>query len=223
MKKLTVILIGKTQLTHDVFELTYSLPENPSIEPGQYMMFQLEPGLNRAYSIAAFSETECTLIVKRMEEGKGSPRICDANIGDTFQVMIPLGHFVLKNTPVSKCFIGTGTGFAPLFAQIKATAQGKITSSVGFIFWVRSKEDLFYEETIQQFASEFSNFEYVHFLSRDEVEWYQKWYVTDWITAQNTAKYNEFYICGSPVMVKDARAKLEWLGIPKEAIFFEQF
>ena len=134
MKKLTVTLIRKNQLTHDVFELTYSLPENPSIEPGQYMMFQLEPGLNRAYSIAAFSETECTLIVKRMEEGKGSPRICDANIGDTFQVMIPLGHFVLKNTPVSKCFIGTGTGFAPLFAQMYATAHEKITNSVGFIF-----------------------------------------------------------------------------------------
>jgi ferredoxin-NADP reductase len=98
------------------------------------MMFQLEPGFNRAYSIAAYSECECTLIIKRMEEGKGSPRICDANIGDTFQVMIPLGHFILKNTSVPKCFIGTGTGFAPLYAQIYATAQGKITNSVSFIF-----------------------------------------------------------------------------------------
>lgn len=223
MKKLTVSLIWKRQLTHDVFELTYSLPENPSIEPGQYMMFQLEPGLNRAYSIATFSETECTLIIKRMEEGRGSPKICDANIGDTFQVMIPLGHFVLKNTPVSKCFIGTGTGFAPLYAQIRATAQEKITDTVAFIFWVRSVEDIFYVENIEQFPSEFSDFEYIHFLSREEKEWYRKWYVTDWITLENIEKYNEFYICGSPVMVKDARAKLEWLGIPKESIFFEQF
>jgi NAD(P)H-flavin reductase len=94
---------------------------------------------------------------------------------------------------------------------------------VSFIFWVRSIEDIFYVEDIEQFASRFSYFEYKHFLSRDEKEWYQKWYVTDWITSENVEKYSEFYICGSPVMVKDARAKLEWLGIPKESIFFEQF
>jgi len=35
--------------------------------------------------------------------------------------------------------------------------------------------------------------------------------VTDWITAENIADFDEFYLCGSPVMVKSAREKLEML------------
>jgi ferredoxin-NADP reductase len=47
--------------------------------------------------------------------------------------------------------------------------------------------------------------------------------VIDWITPENTREYNEFYLCGSPIMVKSAREKLEALGVTKEAIFWEQF
>jgi ferredoxin-NADP reductase len=36
-------------------------------------------------------------------------------------------------------------------------------------------------------------------------------------------QFEEFYLCGSPAMVKDAREKLEKLGIPKEKVFFEQY
>jgi ferredoxin-NADP reductase len=37
------------------------------------------------------------------------------------------------------------------------------------------------------------------------------------------ALYEEYYICGSPAMVKSAREKLEALGITKENIYWEQF
>jgi ferredoxin-NADP reductase len=40
---------------------------------------------------------------------------------------------------------------------------------------------------------------------------------------QNLEQYEEYYICGSPAMVKGAREKLEALGIAKEDIFWEQF
>lgn len=81
-------------------------------------MFQLAPGLNRSYSLASFTLTTFTLVIKRVEEGKGSYIICDAEMGQVFSGMLPLGHFVLRDTPVSKCFIGTGTGFAPLYCQM---------------------------------------------------------------------------------------------------------
>jgi NAD(P)H-flavin reductase len=47
--------------------------------------------------------------------------------------------------------------------------------------------------------------------------------VTDWITEENIASFQEFYICGSPAMVKSAREKLEALGVKKESIFFEPY
>jgi NAD(P)H-flavin reductase len=48
-------------------------------------------------------------------------------------------------------------------------------------------------------------------------------YVTDAITPSLIEQHQEFYICGSPAMVKDARERLESLGVSKEVIFWEQF
>ena len=48
-------------------------------------------------------------------------------------------------------------------------------------------------------------------------------HVTAWITPENITSIEEFYLCGSPAMVKDARVRLEELGVPKECVKFEQF
>ena len=72
MIKTTFTLTEKKQLTHDVFELIYSCSDlsKEFPKPGQYVMFQLAPGLNRSYSFSAFSEGTFTLIIKRVPEGK---------------------------------------------------------------------------------------------------------------------------------------------------------
>lgn len=226
MIKTTFTLISKKQLTHDVYELVYSCPsmvqELP--KPGQYVMFQLAPGLNRSYSLSDFTTDTFTLVIKRVNEWKGSPIICDAPVGTIFSWMLPLGHFTLQNTPVSKCFIGTGTGFAPLYCQMLGMISNNITdTTVGFVFGVRWEQDTFYTQEIVEVGKKFRDFHYQPYLSRDTLEGYKLWYVTDWITSENTASYEEFYLCGSPAMVKSAREKLEALGIVKEKIFWEQF
>ena len=138
--------------------------------------------------------------------------------------MIPLGHFVLQDTPRSTCFIGTGTGFAPLYCQLLASSMSERAQlPTTFIFGVRTMDDVFYSEEIQHLGNLFSDFRYIPYLSREEKESFEHGYVIDWITAENIRPYEEFYLCGSPMMVKSAREKLEALGISKEALFFEQF
>jgi NAD(P)H-flavin reductase len=70
MIKASFTLISKKALTHDVYELTYSCPEmdKEPPKPGQYVMFQLAPGLNRAYSISSFTVDTFTLVIKRVSE-----------------------------------------------------------------------------------------------------------------------------------------------------------
>lgn len=231
MLKTSFTLISKKILTHDVFELIYDCPDllREPPKPGQYVMFQLAPGLNRSYSIALYEARRFTLIIKRIPDGKWSPIICDAEVGSVLNGMIPLGHFILQYTPRSKCFIGTGTGFAPLYCQLLGSKSIWIDqSSLAFIFGVRSFIDAFYEDEIQELGKYFENFEYYQYFSRESD--FQKsepkklqGYVTDWITQENISKYEEFYLCGSPAMVKSGREKLEALGIQKENIFWEQF
>ena len=226
MLKTTFTLISKKLLTHDVYELTYSCPEisKESPKPGQYVMFQLAPGLSRAYSIAFFSDTGFTLIIKRIADGKWSPIICDAEISTVFSGMIPLGHFTLRDTSNNKCFIGTGTGFAPLYCQMLASSiSDNQPEQVAFIFWVRDNGDTFYKDEITTLGERFSDFISVPYLSRWDLPGHEKGYVTDWITSEHIRSYEEFYLCGSPAMVKSAREKLEALGVMKEQIFWEQY
>lgn len=232
MIKTSFTLISKELLTHDVYELIYTCPEmnwEPPI-PGQYVMFQLAPGLSRAYSISQFGIDTFSLIIKRIEQGRGSPIICDAPVGTVFSGMLPLWHFTLRDTSLSKCFIGTGTGFAPLYCQMLASSQWTSKpEKVAFIFWVRNFSDSFYEDEIKKVGARFSDFEYIQYFSQetDVTLWNTNtsWtgYVTDWISKKSVEDYEEFYICGSPGMVKDARTKLESLGMRKEQIFWEQY
>lgn len=223
MLKTTFTLISKRVLTHDVYELVYSCPDlmKDIPKPGQYVMFQLAPGLNRSYSLASFTKDSFTLVIKRVKEGKGSSIICDAPIGQVFSGMLPLGHFVLRDTIVSKCFIGTGTGFAPVYCQMLACIG--ISSQVAFVFWVRNLVDSFYTDEIASLWDEIADFRYIPYLSREKSIGYTHGYVIDWITPENIAEYQEFYLCGSPAMVHSAREKLTSLWVENERVFWEQF
>ncbi len=103
-----------------------------------------------------------------------------------------------------------------------------------FDFWVRSFADAFYEDEIREIGKEFEEFEYVQYFSREpeltnptfehsNIPTIKSGYVTDWITEESVKSYEEYYICGSPAMVKSAREKLEALGIEKVDILWEQF
>ena len=233
MLKTSFTLISKKILTHDVFELVYRCEDLPRElpKPGQYVMFQLAPGLNRSYSLASFDQSTFTLIIKRIPDGKWSPIICDAAVGTVSQGIIPLGHFILHDTPRSKCFIGTGTGFAPLYCQMLGTKNSQNShTKIAFIFGVRNFQDSFYEDEIRKLGTSFNSFEYHQYFSRESLSHISSesniqisGYVTDWINILSISEYEEFYICGSPAMVQSAREKLESLGIKKEQIFWEQF
>ena len=120
-------------------------------------------------------------------------------------------------------FIGTGTGFAPLYFQIRALIERNITSSVRFVFGVRDSSDLFYQTELQAMTQSLPWLQFTQYMSRETAPDTVKGYVTDAITPENIALYQEFYICGSPAMVSDARAKLESLGVTKEQIRVEQY
>lgn len=165
-------LISKASLTHDVYELTYNCGSTEGYTPGQYVLFQLEKGPSRAYSIAHHTPDTFTLIIKRIADGRGSPRICDAPIGSVWTGLFPLGHFTLKPTEGTKCFIGTGTGFAPLYAMLLASRE--LTQRAGFIFGVREYRDMFYGEEIRQTLSRFPEGEYIPHLSREQREGYHE-------------------------------------------------
>lgn len=226
MNKVTLELLDKEKLTSDVYDLKFKVSEDVEIIPGQFCTFVLKneswKKLRRAYSIANKTENVLTFIIKRLENGTWwSKKICDLEIWDIVDWIYPLWTFVLQKEDKPKLFIWTWTWFAPLYFQILESLKRWDSQKIKFIFWIRTVEDVFYKQILEQIKADFANFDYDIFLSREDKEGFKNWYVTDFLNVENTLEFEEFYICGSPSMVVDAQDKLWKLW--KENIFSEEY
>lgn len=233
MVPFSLTLLQKIQLTYNVYELIYSMETPLDILPGQFLLCETEKDtshLLRAYSVSDVRDTHIHFIIKRLEDGKGgSKAICDQEIGHIMQAWWPSGAFVLptENIPTHIVFIGTGTGFAPLYFQAKKILEENPRQKISFIFWVRAKKDLFYNAILQEWTQKYPHFSYQFCLSQgEETSSHYRGRVTNYL--QNHPELMDtdlvlFSICGSPVMVSEVREILASHGIEKGKILFEQY
>ncbi len=217
----------KKKLTSDIFELKYLSEWELSMKPGQFITFILPNIWWRAYSILKLDWKEITLIIKRWSKemlGRGwSMRLCDAKVWEEFNWVWPAGHFVLKNTNNNKLFIGTWTGFVPLYNQILSWLSDWIKWEFKLLFWVREVKWLFYIKELDNLKKLYTNFDYKIFISREKSLHYEYWYNTDYLTKENCDNFQEYYICWAPNMIESATEKLEKIWINSEKIFFEKY
>ncbi|MDD2487349.1 MAG: FAD-dependent oxidoreductase [Candidatus Gracilibacteria bacterium] len=217
-------LLKKEKLTHDVYELVFYCDKNLETLPGQFITFILPSGLRRAYSISNKDGNNLEFIVKRLEDGRGGSReLCDIEIGTLVESIGPVGHFILRENDNNKLFVGTGTGFAPLYFQVKKALESGLKSKMLFIFGVRGFEDVFYEKQLNFLKNKYTNFDFELFLSREDHTRTSRGYVTDYLKIGNIGDFDEFYICGSTVMVECSKQKIEEAGFKKEQIYFEKY
>lgn len=227
-------LIDKKILTHDVYELCYKSQTPLNILPGQFLLCDTDATntkLRRSYSVSWAEWNMIYFIVKRIADGGGgSIALCDQPLGHLMEVRWPMGQFYLRDTPCPKVFIGTGTGFAPLYFQLRTSLMRQPTVPTFFLFGVREFGDVFYQSQLEQWYHTIPAFDYEIFLSREELEFdkYNIGRVTTYLIPESIAELNsdsdtEFYICGSPAMVTEVRNILKNAEIAQEKVFFEQY
>ena len=124
---------------------------------------------------------------------------------------------------MSRRFIGTGTGFAPLYHQITAALARGDRSPLDFIFGVRSEDDVFYLDVLDKLHDQYPHFSYTLCLSQGTQGIYSQGRVTDILSARGVGEYSEYYMCGNPKMVQDVRTCLMDGGVGEDRIFFEQY
>jgi Na+-transporting NADH:ubiquinone oxidoreductase subunit F len=218
---------NKKALTHDVYEIAFEWENNITMKPWQFVTFIIDKIWGRAYSILEIREKRIVLIIKKREIENGgrwgSKYICEMNIWDTLKWVGPAGHFLLQENEKNKLFIGTGTGLVPLYSQIIGSLEKKQNWSLHLIFWVRTQADLFYVEQLQAIQQQHSNFSFSLYLSKEDIEWTQRWYITDFLTQENLKNFEEFYICGTPAMIDSTVDKLKSLWMQEDSIFLEKY
>lgn len=229
-------LIGKKQLTADVFEMHMESSAPFLFAPGQFVSILIPgagPGgrdLRRAYSISSAPELMPSknifeLCVKLVENGPGTNFLNNMKIGDTFKGHVPFGDFVYKTkSDKHVVMIATGTGIAPFRSMLlsKVYAENKPRTTT-LLFGARDAGDLLYTDELSPILSS----DFVQTLSRPTTDWPGfKGRVTDWLRENATTldwKHTEFYMCGNGAMIDEVKQILVSKEVDKSCIHQEVY
>jgi len=220
-------LVKKVNLTNNVYEMVFEWENEINMKNWQFITFIIEGIWWRAYSILKIEWKNIVLIIKKREQEEWgrwwSILICDLNIWESLKWVWPAGHFILKENNNNKLFIWTGTWFVPLYNQILWAIQSGFNCNLKLIFWIREKKDIFYINELNKIKQNNINFDYEIYLSREYLEWTNKWYVTDFLNIENISIFQEFYICWMPLMIDSSVEILKKLWINENTIYFEKY
>jgi CDP-4-dehydro-6-deoxyglucose reductase len=185
---------------------------------------------NRSYSIASPPSTNNTfeLAIVLNPQGLGTPYLWEEiAIGSSVEVSKPLGKFILQQ-PIEEdlCFIGTGTGIAPLRSMLLHIFNHNIPyKNLYLIFGNRFEKDILYRNELDELAAKHSNFNFIPVLSRDNPGWTGKKGYVHQVYEELFADKRPatFYLCGWRDMLHDARKKLSDMGYDRKKVKFESY
>jgi len=233
MKDFRAKLVSIKDLTSNVRQFVFKPDSGFDFEAGQFVMIDIadgqEPTASRAYSIASVpGGDEFYLMIKLLEDGRGSKFLNDLSERDVLDMKGPLGHFVLnKDSDKDLVFVATGTGVAPMYSMIGSLLKdGDYSRKMTLFFGLRHIKDVFWREEFEKLASKYENFDFKLTLSQPEDE---SW---DGLTGRVTAILPEAdfdfdriqaYICGSKSMIDQVKKFFIDKGVPEDDIKNEVF
>ena len=241
IKKLPVKIESEESYTENLRVLRMRLPENSgfSFVPGQFVMLSV-PGLTdkngrpvaKSYSIASspLDSGIVELCIVKYESGMLSPHVFKAQIGDELTITGPYGIFQLKR-PVAPgtVFVAGGTGIAPLISMIRFLYKEGYKDKLWLFYSVSEPSMFLFKDELLGYQKN-NGLRLVVSTSSNDSDWqWDKGRVTDtlprYVSQLNGAskELQQFYVCGSPVMVADTVKMLVELGFKKENIHKEQW
>ena len=201
---------------------------------GQYLSIHLTIGnmkLSRPYSLASSPREALAgtyiLTIKRVEGGLASQYILDNwAVGTKVTASEPLGVFTYEPLRDAKTIIGIagGSGITPFRSLAKAIADGDEDAELILLYGSRTLADAVFQEEFKALEQACPKFKLVNVLSAEEVEGYEKGF----ITAELIKKYApegeySIFLCGPQAMYEFVDKEIETLKLRKKFIRHELF
>lgn len=240
MQTYQTILTKKTIFPNDVDLFHFSLdnPKEIVFTPGQYIILKVPNGasfVNRLYSIASASTQTGSfeLLIKRVPDGLASNYINTFTVGQKVEFSGSAGQFSLKNTPLTKVFLTTGTGIAPI--------RSFFLSNTGHtqkyhLFWgMPTLADMYLFEELKEIVKNDPLFQTTVCLSKEpslekinvaDRDYFSLGHINEaTLELINAEPQNslEFYICGRREVVESLREYLYTHGIDRSLVYFERY
>ena len=204
-----------------------------TFKAGQFIMLDLpidSKYTNRSYSIASAPSNDniFELCIVLNPNGLGTPYMFkNFEIGSKVMISKVLGKFVLPEAIEHDiCFICTGTGIAPLRAQLWDIINRKAPhKNIYMVFGNRWEKDIVYRKEMEDLEKEYPEFKFLPVLSRTNEGWNGK---TGYVHAVYEEIFKDrrpayFFICGWADMLKEARQRIEGMGYDRKSIRFESY
>ena len=206
--------------------------------PGQYVVLTIphkDAFVKRLYSIASSSSINQSfeLLVKCISGGIASRYLCGLTIGQKVEFQGPAGVFCLSNTPLSKVFLATGTGLAPVRSFL--LSHEKHTEHY-YLFWgLPLFKDVYLFDELKSRAQKdplfhikicLSKEDSLDFIDKNDRVYFSLGHINDAARGLATTQPQnslEYYSCGRREMVESMRGFLESQNIDKKLIFFERY
>lgn len=223
--------------------LRFSVPENFSFLPGQFIMVKLElqerdgfkildgkPKLQqRAFSISSspmqkgFVETA----VKEEENGfvsKYLNRIAEVN--DAVAISGPYGHFCFSESEADEIvLLAAGSGITPMMSILRYIADKKLSTRALLIYSNRSIEDTIFFKELEELEEKNPNIKIIFTMTR-QPDWpSEKGRITAETIKRQVADISKptYFICGSPDFSSACKEMLLSNKVPEQRIKTEKW
>jgi ring-1,2-phenylacetyl-CoA epoxidase subunit PaaE len=229
--------------TRDAVAITFDVPASLKdafrFLQGQHLTLRADVGgedLRRSYSICSAVQDDCLRIaVKKAPGGAFSTWMNEqAKIGQTIEVMPPMGHF---NVPLDaanrKHYLGfaAGSGITPLISIIKTTLLAEPQSSFTLFYGNRSSATVIFKEELSDLKDTFlARLNLVYVMSREPQDIAllngridrpkTDALLEHWVDLEDV---DTAFVCGPDGMMQAVSKSLQEHGFPKSKIKIELF
>ncbi len=240
---LTVSNIRKE--TDDCVSISFNIPDNLKEEfrfiQGQYVTLKMNiegEELRRSYSLCSspIAENDFRIASKKVSNGKVSNFLFERlKVGDSLEVMTPMGNFYSKLDPShSKNYLlfAGGSGITPVFSIIKTVLNVEKDSTIKLFFGNKDESSVIFKEALNDLEKKHSGrFGVYHIFEKPQKPYSPD--LTGLLTREKTEellskhvemdKPQECFICGPLPMMNNIKDTLEKFQVPKESIHIEYF
>lgn len=235
---LTVKEIKKetTQAVSILFDVPADLQSEYQFEAGQYVNIKTEiqgEEIRRSYSISSSPLSgELRVVVKAIDGGKFSNfAINELKVGDSLEVAIPEGKFVLENNNAKTIAgIAAGSGITPIISIAKDFLEKADDTTFVLIYGNKTPEDTIYFNEINELQSKYLGRFFVHFtftkvhpdgmlfgrIERSTVNFVFK-------NKHSEKTFDAYFLCGPEDMITKVSDILKENGASEDQIHYELF
>lgn len=241
----TLKIIDIVRETADAVSVAFEVPDNLKQEyiykQGQYLtlkFFVNGEELRRSYSICSspVEENELRVAIKKVKDGRMSSYINDKiKVGDSMEVMIPMGNFYTELNPAHKknyvLFAG-GSGITPMLSILKTALKLEPNSTVTLFYGNNDEASTIFKKQIDTIAANNpERLKVYHILCNAPASHSQA--LQGLMTKEKSIELiknfvsatadNEYFICGPGPMMDNVIAALKQLKTDETRVHIEYF